>query len=200
MRRLCAKMARAPRALLVAGQSAAIYSFDSRWDALAEKYVAICRGLNIPTVIGTDFFETLSKYGTDKWHFSRDVDQDHKMAEYYINCTEALVAGFPTASVSSMVNRVHSSVMNAIQGAGGYHNRLGGDYKSVLGFWTGVTQLEEESSRTGVTQIVAGHEKGTPEVVDLTNEELKKRNDKKAAEEDDKSPESSDSDTAIPSQ
>lgn len=104
MRRLCMKMLRAPRALLVAGMSALTSDFDETWDALVEKYVDFCRSLGIVTVTGDEFFCTLVHIGDGTWHFARGVNQDQKIADYDIECVEAIVAGYPTAAVAGLLN------------------------------------------------------------------------------------------------
>ena len=65
--------------------------------------MVVCKIHNVPTVIGKEFFETLShvQYGQeiDAWHYARDVKQDYKIARFYVDCIEGIQAGLPPASL-----------------------------------------------------------------------------------------------------
>lgn len=104
MKRLCAKMAQAPRAFLVAGMSSLCFGFTSTWDAMVEKYVWACRGYRIGTASGEEFFSTPKHPDGASCHFLAPDGQDEKIANFHVECMETIIVSQPSESYARNFN------------------------------------------------------------------------------------------------
>lgn len=140
MKRLCAEMEQAPRALLVTGMSSGCFGFSSSGDAMVEKYVHIGRGQRIATIGGEEFFSTLQHPGNDSWHYLAVDGQDEKIPNLYVEYVETSISAQPSAWRARLSNMIHEATLQAIVQVGGYQALPDGDGISILGNWIGFTR------------------------------------------------------------